>query len=148
MGTTFVSMMKYSLLTILPLSLIISANAQTTDTANVPVWAEMMQDPDANFYETQHAFEMYFEGRERQRGDGWKVFKRWENLKKDQINLDGTYLDLTAQAEAFEAWQIWNNQANTQGIESENGTTWTSWAASNFLGSGKYVQVGMTYQAT
>ena len=121
MGTTFVSMMKYSLLTILPLSLIISANAQTTDTANVPVWAEMMQDPDANFYETQHAFEMYFEGRERQRGDGWKVFKRWENLKKDQINLDGTYLDLTAQAEAFEAWQIWNNQTNTQGIESENG---------------------------
>jgi hypothetical protein len=33
------------------------------DTANVPYWNQMMQDPDANFYSTVSAFEKYWENR-------------------------------------------------------------------------------------
>ncbi len=57
------------------------------DTSDYPYWIEMMQDPSANFFETQKAFEMYWDGRERDKGDGWKVFKRWEywtSLKVDE----------------------------------------------------------------
>ena len=80
-----------------------------------------MDDPDANFFETQKAFEIYFENRERHPGDGWKVFKRWENQWKDYLNPDGTLIDVTQFAEAFEQWKITDNQENTQGIESANG---------------------------
>ena len=94
---------------------------QAIDTANIPIWAEMMDDTDANFFETQYAFETYFQGRERQPGDGWKVFKRWENHWKDYLNEDGSRMDVSLFAEAFEQWKIADNQQNTQGAESTNG---------------------------
>ncbi|GAB5538557.1 MAG: hypothetical protein Salg2KO_06600 [Salibacteraceae bacterium] len=108
------------------LSLIISflglgLHAQSIDTANVPIWAEMMDDPNANFAEVQRAFELYFEGRERHKGDGWKVFKRWEYLWKDQLDPDGTLKDLAAEAEAYEQWRIQYNQNLDDGIESATG---------------------------
>ena len=94
---------------------------QGIDTANVPIWVQMMDDPSANFYETQKAFNTYFEGRERQPGDGWMVFRRWENHWKDHVDQEGKLVDVTKYAEAFEAYKILDNQSNTQGIESENG---------------------------
>jgi PKD repeat protein/photosystem II stability/assembly factor-like uncharacterized protein len=113
-------MKTYTLL----LVILLSANAiiaQSIDTSAVPVWAQMMDDPNADFYETQKAFELYFEGRERQPGDGWKVFKRWENHWQDYLNPDGTRMDVTKFGEAFEQWEILDNQINTQGAESTNG---------------------------
>lgn len=81
----------------------------------------MMDDPNANFAEVQKAFEMYFEGRERQPGDGWKVFKRWENQWKDQLDEDGTLKDMAAEAEKYEQWLIQYNQSKGDGIESATG---------------------------
>ena len=46
--------------------------------AEYPYWIEMMQDKSVNFYETQKAFNEYWEGREITKGSGWKPFKRWE----------------------------------------------------------------------
>ena len=80
--------------------------SQTIDTAYIPIWTEMMDNPNAKLAEVQEAFEMYFEGRERQPGDGWKVFKRWENQWKDQLNEDGTLKDMAAEAEKYEQWLI------------------------------------------
>ena len=45
---------------------------------NHPHWVDMMQDRSINFYETQKAFEAYWEDREVTKGSGWKPFKRWE----------------------------------------------------------------------
>ncbi|MBM3452067.1 MAG: hypothetical protein FJX84_02865, partial [Bacteroidetes bacterium] len=42
-------------------------------------WVEMMKNPNVNFYETQTAFEAYWEGKIIEKGKGHKVFKRWEN---------------------------------------------------------------------
>lgn len=56
-------------------------------------WAEMMADPSVNFYETQKAFEAYWEGRDHtEKGKGWKPFKRWEWFMEQRVYPDG---DLT-----------------------------------------------------
>lgn len=80
----------------------------------------MMQDPNANFFETQKAFEQYFEGRERQKGDGWKVFKRWEWFWSQRIDEEGNLPAPDATMNAYNEWRAAYNQSQT-GIESESG---------------------------
>lgn len=76
-----------------------SSFAQNTKTnsnknyAEYPYWIEMMQDKSVNFYETQKAFNAYWENREVTKGSGWKPFKRWEWWAERHINPDGTYQD-------------------------------------------------------
>lgn len=111
--------MKYSLLSLL-LILPFLANSQSVDTAQVPVWIDMMQDPDANFYETQRAFERYWEDRERSRGDGWKIFKRWEWFWGQRIDENGNLPAPDATINAYTEWEIAYNQS-MQGTESVNG---------------------------
>lgn len=60
------------------------------DTANYPYWQEMMQDPNANFHATVSAFNKYWEGRTDYKGNGYKVFKRWEYINRDIVKADGT----------------------------------------------------------
>ena len=62
---------------------------QEIDTRNVPVWIDMMQDPTENFFTTQNAFEDYWQGKTITKGDGWKVFKRWEAFMRTRVNIDG-----------------------------------------------------------
>lgn len=64
-------------------------NPSVSDTATFPYWINMMQDPNANFYATQRAFEHYWEGRSDYKGNGWKVFKRWEYIHQDLVQPDG-----------------------------------------------------------
>lgn len=63
--------------------------SESPDTADFPYWIDMMQDPNANFFETQKAFEEYWEGREVTRGSGYKPFKRWENLMLTRVDEFG-----------------------------------------------------------
>jgi PKD repeat protein len=60
------------------------------DTASFPYWIQMMQDPGANFFKTQRAFNIYWKDRQITRGCGWKVFKRWEYMMQSRINPDGS----------------------------------------------------------
>ncbi|MCX6287388.1 MAG: PKD domain-containing protein [Bacteroidetes bacterium] len=60
------------------------------DTANYPYWVEMMQDPNANFFKIQSAFNTYWKDRKITKGCGWKVFKRWEYMMQSRINPDGS----------------------------------------------------------
>lgn len=59
------------------------------DAATYPYWVEMMQDPSANFFETQLAFETYWENREVTRGSGYKPFKRWEYWMEKRVDAAG-----------------------------------------------------------
>ncbi|MBE0647416.1 MAG: PKD domain-containing protein [Bacteroidales bacterium] len=61
----------------------------TTSYSENPVWVSMMQDPNANFFETQKAFNEYWKDRPITRGCGWKVFKRWEYMMQSRIAADG-----------------------------------------------------------
>ncbi len=82
---------------------VISASAQSNesqrvDTSQYPYWIQMMQDPQAPFHATVSAFEKYFENRERQKGDGWKVFKRWEAFWRDRLDENGIRISPTVSA--------------------------------------------------
>jgi hypothetical protein len=60
------------------------------DYRTYPYWVDMMQDPNANFFETQKAFYTYWEGREMTKGSGYKAFKRWEYWMARKVSPDGT----------------------------------------------------------
>jgi PKD repeat protein len=66
------------------------ALSQTNDTAVNPYWVEMMQNEKVNFFQTQRAFETYWEGREVTKGSGFKPFKRWEYMMSQRVSPDGT----------------------------------------------------------
>ncbi len=57
--------------------------------ATYPYWIEMMQDPHANFFDTQYAFEVYWKDRKARKGAGWKPFKRWENFMSTRVSEIG-----------------------------------------------------------
>jgi photosystem II stability/assembly factor-like uncharacterized protein len=73
--------------------LFFNADAQAPKTGKNPAgdksWLEMIQDPDVNFYEAQSAFDKYWENRTDYKGNGWKVFKRWEYINQSRVLPDG-----------------------------------------------------------
>ncbi len=84
------------------------AGAQTEkDYREKPLWVNMMQNPDANFYETVEAFELYWEGREITKGAGWKPFKRWEHFWRQRIDEEGNL------PEPDKNWNAYQNYRNT-----------------------------------
>jgi hypothetical protein len=72
------------------------------DYHSFPYWIEMMQDPNANFFETQRAFYEYWDGREVTKGSGYKVFKRWEYWMSRKVSPDGLKPSPWRNIEAFE----------------------------------------------
>lgn len=66
--------------------------AQTSnDTANYPYWIRMMQDPSVNFFQTQNAFNRYWQNRVIEKGSGWKAFKRWEWYSSKIVDSAGNF---------------------------------------------------------
>ncbi|MCX6225852.1 MAG: hypothetical protein NTV01_14055, partial [Bacteroidia bacterium] len=59
--------------------------------ASTPYWINMMEDPNANFFDIQRAFYTYWQGRVTHRGDGYKPFKRWEYYWQSRVNPDGSF---------------------------------------------------------
>ena len=66
-----------------------SRNEDGKDYRNYPHWIDMMQDPQANFFETQRAFNAYWKGRKVEKGGGYKPFKRWEHFMAQQVDEKG-----------------------------------------------------------
>lgn len=50
-----------------------------------------MYNNEQNFYETQKAFEEYWDGKEITKGKGWKQFKRWEAFMEPRVYPDGVF---------------------------------------------------------
>lgn len=80
------------------------------DTTNFPYWIEMMQNPDANFFQTQRAFTQYWKDRKITRGCGWKVFKRWEYMMQSRVNPDGS---LPVPEAAYNAYTEYQNKSRS-----------------------------------
>jgi photosystem II stability/assembly factor-like uncharacterized protein len=78
---------------------------ETKNYKEIPYWIDMMQDPKANFFETQKAFNEYWKDREVKKGSGYKPFKRWENFMAPQVDEFGN----KPTAQEFQAqwnWQL------------------------------------------
>jgi len=115
--------MKKSYLLLVFTLLSVVTIAQTTtktvdDTASYPYWIEMMQDQSINFYKTQSAFNKYWQGRKRSKGDGWKVFKRWEAFWGSRVDADGNF------PPANQTYNAYKNMAS--GPLGSQGGAWTS----------------------
>ena len=106
------------------------------DTADYPYWIEMMQDPEANFFDTQNAFYKYFENRPIGKGTGYKQFKRWEYRMERRIFPDGAIPQQD---------MIWNNfteyQSNHRRSE-KSGTKWTELGPRVLINGGGYDGLG------
>ncbi|MBK7939881.1 MAG: hypothetical protein IPJ82_23600 [Lewinellaceae bacterium] len=60
-----------------------SAFAQNKD------WLVKMQDPNVNFWDLQKEFNDYWKDRTDYKGNGYKVFKRWEYINETRVLPDG-----------------------------------------------------------
>lgn len=69
-------------------------------------WVELMQDPQANFYDIKSSFENYWDGREIEKGKGWKQFKRWEYFIEPRVFPSG---DRTQIGNSFTEYQNYLN---------------------------------------
>ena len=82
-----------------------SASA-VADTAQYPYWIAMMQDPNANFFQIQRAFNIYWTNRPITKGCGWKPFKRWESSMQWRISADGRMPAPDAVKKAFDEYML------------------------------------------
>ncbi len=90
--------------------------AQLADTASYPYWVEMMEDQNANFFETQKAFELYWKDRPLTRGCGFKPFKRWEYMMMQRVDNEGNRpepdRELKAYNQMLKSGKILNGREN------------------------------------
>ncbi|HPT14396.1 MAG TPA: PKD domain-containing protein [Bacteroidales bacterium] len=94
----------------------ISAHSQekqtaTADTSQYPYWIQMMQDPDANFFQTQRAFELYWKDRPITKGCGWKPFKRWESYMQTRVSPTGEKPSPDAVFNAYNSYMQQHDQS-------------------------------------
>jgi PKD repeat protein len=80
----------------------------------------MMQDNNINFFQTQRAFEQYWEGREITKGSGFKPFKRWEYMTEQRVSPDGSRPSSDREFVAYK------NFLKKQGPERSLNGDWTS----------------------
>jgi PKD repeat protein len=109
--------MKKLLLSFIFLSFFAFSNSQNlpnpaNDTTAFPYWIQMMQDPNANFFQTQRAFNLYWQNRKVTKGCGWKVFKRWEYMMQSRVSPDGTRPSPESTYEAYMAYKSNTRSAN------------------------------------
>jgi photosystem II stability/assembly factor-like uncharacterized protein len=74
--------------------------------ANAQPWLEEFKEWDTqpSFEEIQDAFERYWDGREIQKGSGWKQFKRWEWFMENRLDENGN----------FDSEALWNGWQEKQ----------------------------------
>ncbi len=109
---------KLSLL-IIALSIFTTTNGQTNQENTGPAWINSMQNPNANFYETQRLFYDYWSDKTPGKGDGYKPFKRWEWFYELEVDNEGNlpaYNQLQQKVKQFKANQA--AQDNSNGIDS------------------------------
>ncbi len=113
------------------LSIGIKAQDTARDFKSYPYWIEMMQDPDANFFETQKAFNEYWEDREVTRGNGFKAYKRWEYWMGRKVSPDGTKPSPQRNINAIESLKSFSQVDNIQhqsnrNLNSRSNGDWTT----------------------
>lgn len=92
-----------------------SVKAQENDTTQFPYWIEMMQDPEANFFKTQRAFELYWQNREITKGSGYKPFRRWEYMMSQRVSDQGVRPAPDREMKAFQQLVTSKSARNLEG---------------------------------
>ncbi|MBA3663782.1 MAG: T9SS type A sorting domain-containing protein [Bacteroidetes bacterium] len=70
---------------------------------NAQKWTQMMQDPNANFYDIVKEFDSYWKDRPYERGKGYKAFKRWQWFVEPRVYPTGN-MKLASRGYALEKY--------------------------------------------
>lgn len=112
--------MKKSILTLISGLVITSSIAQQD-------WREMMQDPNANFYDIKKAADAYWSTHDKdEKGCGYKPYKRWEAFMEPRVYPTGN-MYLASQTWAnYESFLNQNMSTAKQGNNMIASSTWTA----------------------
>ncbi|MGZ4038598.1 MAG: WD40/YVTN/BNR-like repeat-containing protein, partial [Bacteroidia bacterium] len=104
--------------------------------ATAQKWAQMMQDPNANFYDIKREFEAYWKDRPYERGKGFKPFKRWAWFVEPRVYPSGNMAN-ASRAKAYEEFQNYlQSNATARGIiNSVISSTTSNWVPLGPFGS-------------
>ncbi|MGB0402879.1 MAG: PKD domain-containing protein [Salibacteraceae bacterium] len=106
---------------------LISVSQTHQDTVNNPLWIDMMQDPTVKFTETQNAFETYWKGKKRSKGDGYKPFKRWEWFMQYELKENGAIRSAEEIQQEVRKFQLTYGSFTPPGAGSRAGATTGKW---------------------
>ncbi len=97
-------------------------------------WRELMQDPNANFYDVQKAANAYWETHDKEeKGNGYKPYKRWEAFMEPRVYPSGNMYLPSMTWQNFEAFQNQNNSGNK--VIAPNMIASTTWTAMGPFGA-------------
>ena len=103
-------------------------------------WSDLMQDPEASFFEVRDAFNAHWHGRPYERGKGYTAFKRWEWWMEQRVDATGRRPDPAVFAHAVkdlrrvELLQGAKSNADWQPM---GPTSWTNWDSGYNPGNGR-----------
>ncbi|MCE3229609.1 MAG: hypothetical protein K0S32_4160 [Bacteroidetes bacterium] len=97
--------------------------------AKAQKWTEMMQDPNANFYDIVKEFDNYWKDRPYERGKGYKAFKRWEWFTAPRVYPTGN-MKFASRGYALEKYKEFMahqnaNKLTTNAVTSATVANWT-----------------------
>lgn len=93
-------------------------------------WVNKMLDQNVNFYEVQDAFNAHWQGKDYERGKGYKQFKRWENLMEPRLYPSGERVRSKVYVKA------WNAIRKMESVRQKSGSSWHPLGPSNWVGLG------------
>ncbi len=89
--------------------------ALTVQLSHAQQWVELMENPDANFYDVQQSFNSHWQGRGYERGQGWKQYKRWEHFMEPRVYPTGKRFSPTKVADEFNRFMArYRGQSNNR----------------------------------
>ena len=118
--------MKKILLGFLALMICNIGNAQVNKMEQKD-WRELMQDPNANFYDVQKAANAYWETHDKdEKGNGYKPYKRWEAYMEPRVYPSGNLYLPSTNWQNYEAFLQQNNSGSKLGNNMIASSTWTA----------------------
>jgi hypothetical protein len=100
-------------------------------------WAELMNQPNANFYDVQKSFNDYWKDKDvTVKSRGYKVFKRWEYMVEPRVFPTGDLSLLGKNAENFQAFlDTYSNNSGNKFSSSSSNVASTTWSVVGPMGA-------------
>ncbi|MCF6364569.1 MAG: hypothetical protein L3J35_00020 [Bacteroidales bacterium] len=101
--------------------------------------SSLMKNPNPTFFEIQEAFYTYFDAnpeKTKEKGSGYKQFKRWEWFWETRVNSNGTFPKNTV---VIEEWEKWTTKESDNNVKVSSDWTFLgpSTAAGGYEGIGR-----------
>ncbi|MFD0835437.1 T9SS type A sorting domain-containing protein [Mariniflexile aquimaris] len=93
-------------------------------------WAKMGTSKNESFYDVQAKFNKYWENRTPEKGQGYKIFKRWENQIADKIYPSG---DMSLPSHTYPNFIEWQKNYNNELAKNANSKMKATLATSSWV---------------